>query len=108
MSADRAALLVLGRYGAFESLLLGLVAASGGAESVVGDGSMVELLQSHPSVVGRLRRATEFLGSTDFVQGRAKVLASVASSRLMTACRYCGFVSPKAERFCPSCGVNRA
>ena len=109
VSADRASLLILGNYGVFESIMAKLAAAdeTGGA-AAVRDGSMAELMQTHPSIQGRLRLAKEFGSSRDYALARGRVLAAAASSSSMSACRYCGFVSPRAEVFCPSCSLGRS
>ncbi len=107
VSSDRAALLVLGSYDRFASLMVGLTAADGGRAFAVEDGSLTELLQTHPSVAGRLRRAREYIDSDEYALGRAKILAAASSSRLVSACMHCGLLSPRAELFCPGCGLSR-
>ncbi len=108
VSADRASLLILGDYRMFESLMSGLASADGSETTRgVGDGSLTELLQTHPSIAGRLRLAREFVGSPEYFRGRSKLLVAAASSRLMAVCAHCGFVSPRTEIFCPGCGLSR-
>lgn len=107
VSADRASLLTLGSYGIFESVMARLAAADESGAGSVTDGSLTELLQTHPSIQGRLRLAREFGSSTSYALGRSKVIAAAASSRLMSVCMHCGFVSPKAEVFCPNCALSR-
>jgi peptidase M48-like protein len=108
VSADRAALVVLGSHRRFELTLLELLAGdSEGRNFAVGDGSITELLQTHPSASGRLRLAKEFASTPEFLRARGRILDAAASSRLMSSCNSCGFLSPKAEPFCPSCGLSR-
>ncbi len=109
VSADRASLLMLGNYGMFESLMAGLASADASGEAdAVGDGSLTELLQTHPSIAGRLRLAREFMAGPEYFHGRSRIMMATTSSRLMAICAQCGFVSPRAEVFCPNCGVSRA
>lgn len=108
VSADRAALLMLGGYGRFQTLMVNLTEADGGGRALgVEDGSLTELMQTHPSVGGRLRLAREFAARPEFALGRGKVKAASAESLIMASCSYCGFISPRTEAFCPSCGVSR-
>ena len=78
-----------------------------GGVATAGDGSFTELLQTHPSIQGRLRLAREFGGSPRYAPARNKVLAAARSGSLMSVCRHCSFVSPRAEAFCPNCGLSR-
>ncbi len=108
VSADRASIMLLGNYRRFESLMLRLaIGDATGRATMVQEGSVTELMQTHPSVEGRLRRAREFASSPEFSRGRSKVLVAAASGRVMTTCAHCGLTSPLAEAFCPGCGVSR-
>ncbi len=103
ISADRAALLVLGDYRAFESLMVSLMrydAPDSGAF-----GSLTELLQTHPSFERRLRLAREYYGSSEF--RTAKLRMKDASWSLASICGYCGTMAPRSEAFCPGCARSK-
>jgi Zn-dependent protease with chaperone function len=102
ISADRAAALVLGDYQAFESLMAKLSVQDGLA--MRSDGSLAELLQTHPTFERRVRLAREFCASKEFATVRFRTRAANGSGSLASYCRYCGATKPQLEVFCPSCG----
>ena len=106
-SADRASLMVLGNYERFQKVLVGLTRAERGGGPEVADGSLSELLQTHPSVAGRLRLAREFTRTAGYWEGRRRVKQAADASPLTAACQKCGLTSPKSEAFCPGCGISR-
>ncbi len=108
LSADRASLIVLGRYEEFEATLARLTNENETGDGDVSEGgSVTELLQTHPSTSRRLSLAKEFTGTEEYIMGKAKIRAAALSSSVMSLCSYCEFVSPTAEVFCPSCQISR-
>ncbi len=107
VSADRASLILLGRYEEFESTLLRITNGGEVGTGSTPEGSIAELLQTHPSISRRLRLAQEFVGTEEYAVGKAKIRAAASSSFVMSICNRCGFVSPAAEAFCPSCQTSR-
>lgn len=105
-SADRASLLFLGDPRKFESMMVSL-SGPRGAKTTSAAEDLAELIQTHPNVANRLRLAREYSGNPDYPAVREKLIAAANSSALMAFCRRCGLVSPRAELFCPGCGVSR-
>jgi Zn-dependent protease with chaperone function len=102
ISADRAATLVLGDYRAFETLMTKLVVQDGRATR--SDGSLTELMQTHPTFERRVRLAKEFSASKEFAAVRFRTRAASGPGSLTSLCPYCGTTKPKPEVFCPNCG----
>ena len=102
ISADRAATLVLGDAHAFESLMVKLSVQGGPAPT--SDGSLSELLQTHPTFERRVRLAREFSASKEFAAARFRTRAANEPGSLAAFCRYCGATKPQSEVFCPNCG----
>jgi Zn-dependent protease with chaperone function len=102
ISADRAATLVLGDSRAFESLMVKLTSRNGQAAD--NDGSLAELLQTHPTFGRRVRLAREFCASVDFANVRRRIRTAAGPAALASICRYCGTTKPQPEVFCPNCG----
>ena len=102
ISGDRAAALVLGDYHAFESLMVKLSAQDGRAAR--SDGSLAELLQTHPTFERRVRLSKEFCASKEFAAVRFRTRSANGPGSLASFCRYCGATKPQLEVFCPNCG----
>lgn len=98
VSADRAAILVLGGCVGFESLMAKLMASTGGDV-----GSLGELMQTHPTFENRVRQAREFSSGNEFRTVRARMTASRSTAALARICGYCGVIKPRSEVFCPNC-----
>lgn len=108
ISADRAALLVVGDYHIFESLMVDLLRYGSGARGGHETGSIGELLQTHPTIGRRLRLAREYAVSVEHGRAREKAIAAAKFQALASTCRYCGMMVPRSESFCPNCGLGQA
>ena len=106
VSADRAAALVLGGYGAFESLMTKLSAGHGPTGG--GGAGVAELLQTHPTFGRRVRLVREFCASGEYAAARARMGVAGPRASLAVLCKYCGTTMPRVEVFCPNCGQSAA
>ena len=104
ISADRAAILLGGDLGAFESMLTKTLLHNGG--EVTAD-AISQLFRTHPEHARRLSLAREFYTSRDFARGREKLSKRKELAKsLIPFCGFCG--TPKLARanYCGSCGKS--
>jgi len=113
VTADRSSLLTSGDIDAVKSTLaIPLVSKlppdKAKAALKRGDGGFLqrlgELLETHPTTQGRIRRIGEFYRSAKY----RRIALELWEKRLMLSpilcCRFCGEPNLKDESFCPSCG----
>lgn len=109
VSADRAALLSVGEFKTFESLMRKLLPADASDARVRGGGeTLSELLQTHPAIGHRVELGREFANSPEFFEGRSKMKERARSSGVLVGvCRFCDSVMRASESYCPSCGMSQ-
>jgi hypothetical protein len=104
ISADRAALLIVGDPGVFRSMMLKIVGYPAQGRDPPGDSTFAEAFQTHPAYGRRLAMVREFYSSRDYAEAREKVrLRSRVKKALVPFCRFCGASKPVPDFFCKVC-----
>jgi Zn-dependent protease with chaperone function len=107
ISADRAALLIVGDPRVFRSMMLKIM-GHGAPESDAPGASLVEAFQTHPTYGSRLAKVREFHSSPEYLRAREKVGTRMRlKNALVPACRFCGAGKPITDLYCKTCGKSQ-